>query len=186
MTLDGNCCLFIPQSEYLARRDRRRQFITGFTGSAGTAVITQTEALVWTDGRYFQQAANELDENWTLMKDGLPETLTMIQWLQKNCKAGDRVGVDAKLLSTRTWNQLVAAFENQGCVMTSVKENLVDLVWDDQPAQANNPVIALDVQFAGKLVGDKLVDIRQKMTAQGAKVLVVTALDEIACKFLCS
>lgn len=119
------------------------------------------------------------------MKDGLPETPTMVQWLRKNCKAGDRVGVDANLMSTRAWNQLAAAFENEGCVMTAVKQNLIDLVWDDQPAQPSNKVITLDVKYAGKLVADKLVEIRAKMEEQNAKVLVVTALDEIACEFLC-
>lgn len=174
----------IQQSEYIAARDRRRQFITGFTGSAGTAVVTKDEALLWTDGRYYQQADLELNkENWTLMKDGLPDTPTMAQWLQKNCKAGDRIGVDARLLSTRTWNSFVSAFDNQGCIMTAVKENLVDMVWDDQPAQPKSDLIALDVKFAGKLVSDKLVDVRAKMTEQGAKVLVVSALDEIACKW---
>lgn len=64
--------------------------------------------------------------------------------------------------------------------MTAVKENLVDLVWDDQPSQPNNPVIPLDVKYAGKLIDQKLVEIRAKMQEQQAKVLVVTALDEIA------
>jgi Xaa-Pro aminopeptidase len=168
------------QSEYIAPRDRRRAFITGFTGSAGTAVITQKEALIWTDGRYFQQAEKELGKDWTLMKDGMPEVLTLTQWLQKNCKQGDRIGVDANLYSTRAWNTLANAFENQGCVLTAVKPNLIDLVWDNQPSQPNNPVISLDVQFAGKLVDEKLKEVREKMEAQGAKVLVVTALDEIA------
>lgn len=169
------------QSEYIAPRDRRRHFITGFTGSAGTAVITQEKALLWTDGRYYQQATLQLDGNWTLMKDGLPETPTYTQWLQKNCKAGDRVGVDANLLSTRAWATLAVAFENEGCVMTAVKENLVDLVWDDQPGPPSSELLALDVKFAGKLVSQKLIEIREKMTEQSAKVLIVTALDEIAC-----
>jgi Xaa-Pro aminopeptidase len=138
---------------------------------------------LWTDGRYYQQAGNQLDPKyWTLMKDGLPDTLTMVQWLSKNCKSGDRVGVDANLMSTRQWNQLVTAFENEGCVMTAVKQNLVDLVWDDQPAQPSNKVIALDIKYAGKTVADKLVEIREKMKEQSAKVLVVTALDEVACE----
>lgn len=166
----------------ISSRDRRRHFITGFTGSAGTAVVTQTEALLWTDGRYFQQAEIQLDENWTLMKDGLPETPTMVQWLQRNCKFGDRIGVDANLMSTRAYNQLVSAFENEGCIVTAVKQNLIDLVWDDQPGPTSNPIITLDVKFSGKLVGDKLDEIQEKMKANDAKVLVVTALDEIACK----
>lgn len=176
-----NCPLHL-QSEYIAPRDRRRHFITGFTGSAGTAVVTAKEALLWTDGRYYQQAALELDENWTLMKDGLPETLTLAQWLQRNCQKGDRIGVDPNLMSTRTWGTLANAIETQGCIMTAVKENLVDLVWDDQPSQPNNPVITLDVKYAGKLVDQKLIEIRAKMQEHQAKVLVVTALDELACK----
>lgn len=165
-----------------AARDRRRHFISNFTGSAGTAVVTPTEALLWTDGRYFQQATLQLDENWTLMRDGLPETPTMVKWLQQNCRSGDRIGVDATLMSTRAYNQLVSAFENEGCIVTNVRPNLVDLVWDNQPALPNNPLITLDVKFSGKLVSEKLVDIRGRMQGQGVKVLIVTALDEIACK----
>lgn len=168
----------------ISPRDRRRHFITGFTGSAGTAVVTPTEALLWTDGRYFQQAEMQLDQNWTLMKEGLPDTPTMVKWLQRNCKSGDRIGVDSNLMSTRAYNQLVSAFENEGCIVTAVKQNLVDLVWDDQPGQVNNPLITLDVKFAGKLVSEKLVEIRRNMQEKNAKVLVVTALDEVACEFI--
>lgn len=113
----------------------------------------------------------------------MPDVLTMTQWLQKNCKRGDRIGVDANLYSTRAWNTLYNAFENEGCILTAVKENLIDLVWDDQPAQPNNPVNPLDVKFAGKLVDEKLREVREKMAAQNAKVLVVTALDEVACEY---
>lgn len=116
------------------------------------------------------------------MKDGLPETPTYTQWLQKNCNAGDRVGVDASLLSTRAWATLAAAFENEGCIMTAVKENLVDLVWDEQPSLPSSALLALDVKFAGKLTSQKLAEVREKMTEQSAKVLIVSALDEIACK----
>lgn len=75
-----------------------------------------------------------------------------------------------------------SAFENDGCILTAVKENLVDLVWEAQPQQPNNPIRPLDVKFAGKLISEKLAAIREKMTANNAKVLVVTALDEVACK----
>lgn len=87
------------QSEYIGKTDERRSFISGFTGSAGTAVVTEKEALLWTDGRYFQQAEEQLDENWTLMKDGLAATPTMGNWLSIHLAAGDRVGVDGNLLS---------------------------------------------------------------------------------------
>lgn len=116
------------------------------------------------------------------MKDGQPDVLTMTQWLQKNCKRGQRIGVDANLYSTRAWNTLASAFDNQGCILTAVKQNLIDEVWDDRPAKDFKPVEPLDVKFAGKFVHEKLTEIRTKMEAQNAKVLVVTALDEIACK----
>lgn len=181
MSINGN---LIFQSEYLAAHDARRQFITSFTGSAGTAVVTQDQALLWTDGRYYQQAAKQIDENWTLMKDGLPETPTIVQWLTKNCYAGALIGVDATLYSTRAWNTLVTAFENEGCSMTPVRQNLIDLVWNGQPPHPRNPIIPLDVKYAGKTVAEKLIEIRAKMKEQNAKVLIVTALDEVACEFV--
>lgn len=120
--------------------------------------------------------------NQIFPQDGLPDTPTVTQWLQKNCKRGDRVGVDANLYSTRAWNTLSSAFENEGCILTAVKDNLVDLVWDDQPSQPSNPIHPLEVKYAGKFVSEKLTAIREKMTENNAKVLVVTALDEVACE----
>lgn len=117
------------------------------------------------------------------MKDGLPDTPTIVQWLAKHCKSGERIGVDANLYSTRQWNTMSSAFENEGCVMTAVKENLIDLVWEDQPTYPTNPLLALDIEYAGKSVADKLKEIREKMKEQNSKVMVVTALDEIACKY---
>lgn len=102
------------QSEYISPTDERRSFISGFTGSAGTAIVTQKEALLWTDGRYYQQAEQQLDENWTLMKDGLTTTPTMGTWLANNLSAGDRVGVDGTLLSCRVWSPLYTALSSNG------------------------------------------------------------------------
>lgn len=171
------------QSEYLASRDERRAFITGFDGSAGTAIVTQKEALLWTDGRYYQQATNQLDSNWTLMKDGLPSTPTMGAWLSKHCKDGEVIGVDSSLLSTRTWNSLQSALENSGCNLKGVSYNLVDLVWGDaQPAAPQNKIIPLDVQYSGKFISDKVKEVRDKMNDQNVSLLALTALDEIACE----
>lgn len=115
----------------------------------------------------------------------MPDVPTMTQWLQRNCKRGDRIGVDASLYSTRAWNTLSNAIENEGCILTAIKPNLVDLVWDNQPEQPSNTVNPLDVQFAGKLIDAKLAEVRGKMAAENAKVMVVTALDEVACEFSC-
>lgn len=92
------------QSEYISDHDERRRFITGFDGSAGTAVVTQTEALLWTDGRYYSQAEQQMDSNWTLMKDGLPATPTIGAWLANHLAKGATVGVDPNIISCRLWN----------------------------------------------------------------------------------
>lgn len=103
------------QSEYICEHDDRRAYVSGFDGSAGTAVITVDKALLWTDGRYYQQALKQLDKNWCLMKDGLPMTPSVGSWLAENIPKGSAVGVDPKLLSYRAWKpiekDLIAAGE---------------------------------------------------------------------------
>lgn len=102
------------QSEYISPADERRSFVSGFDGSAGTAIVTQNAALLWTDGRYHQQAGNQIDNNWTLMKDGLPATPTIGNWLVNNLSVGARIGVDGNLLSFRIWNPLAAELASNG------------------------------------------------------------------------
>lgn len=168
------------QSEYLAKRDERRAFISGFDGSAGTAVVTEKEALLWTDGRYYQQAGKQLDENWTLMKDGQPATPSIDAFLAKVLEPGSKVGVDANLISTRAWNPLHTSLKSSGCSLLPITPNLIDLVWKDQPAAPQNPIIPLNLEFTGQSVAQKLAAVREKMTDKRASVLVVSALDEIA------
>lgn len=109
------------QSEYICSTDARRSFISGFDGSAGTAIVTLNEALLWTDGRYFQQAEQQLDENWTLMKDGLTTTPTMSNWLANNLSSGDSVGADGNLLSFRAWSPLATALHSNGIISLSLQ-----------------------------------------------------------------
>ncbi|XP_058444565.1 xaa-Pro aminopeptidase ApepP [Malaya genurostris] len=168
------------QSEYLAKRDERRAFITGFDGSAGTAVVTENEALLWTDGRYYQQASKQMDTNWTLMRDGQPTTPTIDAWLAKTLKPGSKVGVDANLIPTRAWNPLQSSLKSAGCLLLTISPNLIDLIWKDQPVAPRNPIIPLSVEYAGRSVAEKLVAMREKMTDKRASVVVVSALDEIA------
>lgn len=168
------------QSEYLAKRDERRAFISGFDGSAGTAVVTDKEALLWTDGRYYQQAGKQLDEQWTLMKDGQPTTPTIDAYLAKVLEPGSKVGVDANLISTRAWNPLHTSLKSAGCSLLPITPNLIDLVWKDQPAAPQHPVEPLLVEYTGQTVAQKLDAVREKMNDKRASVLVVSALDEIA------
>lgn len=171
------------QSEYIAPCDCRRAFVSGFDGSAGTAVITESQAALWTDGRYFLQAAEQLDSNWTLMKDGLPDTPSQGDWLSKVLPVGGRVGVDPFLMSTEVWRPLSKLLKSNGHSLVPVTENLVDLTWDDQPAPPNNAIIILDQSYTGITWQEKVKKIREKMVEKKAEALVVTALDEIAYLF---
>lgn len=116
-------------SEYVAAADERRAFITGFTGSAGTAVITPTQALLWTDARYFLQAEQQLGPEWTLMKMHQPGVLEMHVWLAENLQKGMHVGLDPQMHaaeSVKEWEE--KHWVQKGLVVQSIEKNLVDQV----------------------------------------------------------
>lgn len=120
-------------SEYLSERDKRRQFVSGFTGSAGTAVITLDRALLWTDGRYFLQAQQELDESqWQLMRDGLPETPSIGDWLNRNLPPTSVVGIDTTLYQEDFYLTLDTKIRENRLQLFHTKQNLVDIVWADR------------------------------------------------------
>lgn len=167
-------------SEYPAECDKRRAFISGFTGSAGTAIITLQQAYLWTDGRYFLQATQEMDSNWTLMKEGVPSTPTQELWLIRNLPPNSYVGADPNVMSHKTWKSLQEQLDSFGHKLAAVETNLVDLVWSNRSAATNNPIVPLERKFSGKSIKDKLTDVRLQMKDKNASILVLTALDEIA------
>ncbi|ODN06449.1 Xaa-Pro aminopeptidase 1 [Orchesella cincta] len=167
-------------SEYIADCDTRRAFITGFDGSAGTAIVTLSKALMWTDGRYFLQASQQMDSNWTLMKMGLADVPPPSEWLNKNLPAGSFVGVDPRLYCNDEWDKLAKALHENGNRLVAVKENLVDLIWQTRPSRPKKHVDELPLKYAGKSTADKLVDLRKKIADDGVEYLVVTELDQIA------
>lgn len=171
------------QSEYIAPCDCRRAFVSGFDGSAGTAVITEHEARLWTDGRYFLQAEKQLDDNWTLMKDGLPTTPSQGDWLSKVLPMGGRVGVDPFLMATETWKPLSKLLKSNGHHLVPVSQNLIDLVWEDQPPPPCNNLMVLEPSYTGKSWEEKITLVREKLKEKRADALVVTALDEVAYLF---
>lgn len=171
------------QSEYIAPCDCRREFVSGFNGSAGTAVITEHEAALWTDGRYFLQADKQLDENWTLMKDGLPTTPSQGDWLSKVLPMGGRVGVDPFLMAAETWRPLSKLLKSNGHHLVAVNQNLVDLVWQDQPPPPCNSLMVLEHSYTGKSWQEKVQIVRGKMVEKKADAFIVTALDEVAYLF---
>lgn len=173
------------QNEYLASCDLRREFISGFSGSAGTAIVTDTLAALWTDGRYFLQAEKQLDSNWTLMKHGLPDTPTQEEWLIQVLSSGSKVGVDPCVITHDKWQKMSRALSAAGLSLVSTETNLVDQVWEDhgRPDPPNEGLIVMDMSYTGKSWHDKVKEVREKMTKKKADALVVTALDEIAWLF---
>ncbi|KAG5333331.1 XPP1 aminopeptidase, partial [Acromyrmex heyeri] len=171
------------QSEYSTERDQRRCFISGFRGSYGTVVILHDAALLWTDGRYYQQAMSELDppEAWTLMREGLLDTPTITAWLATNLPPKSVVGADANLISFTEWTRLQNSLIDAGHDLIPLSENLVDKVWgDDQPAPTANIVLPQLLRYSGRSAGDKIKACRDAMRENGTTILVVTALDAIA------
>ncbi|XP_016989417.1 xaa-Pro aminopeptidase ApepP [Drosophila rhopaloa] len=169
------------QSEYQCKHDERRSFVSGFDGSAGTAVITTDSALLWTDGRYYQQAEKQLDSNWVLMKDGLTTTPSIGAWLAKNLPKGSSVGVDPRLLSFRVWKPIETELNSAECQLVPIENNLIDEVWgQDQPPQTSNKIITLKLEHSGVTVAKKWEVVRKQLKDKNVDALVVSALDEIA------
>lgn len=181
------------QSEYIADCDGRREFISGFSGSAGTAVVTLEKAALWTDGRYHLQASEQLDPTcWILMKDGLPETATQSEWLRDILKAGNKVGVDPYLISHDSWKKMSKELKTSDISLVAVDDNLIDKVWNDlellkespgtnaQPKRPCNKLIKLDMNITGKDWQTKVKELRDELKKKKCCAIIVTALDEIA------
>ena len=167
----------------LANTSRRvssaRRWISEFTGSAGTVVVTDDEALLWTDGRYFVQAEEELSEDWTLMRSGTKGTPDAKTWLKTTMAAGSAVGIDPNVHSVSEARELRKALEESECEVVALEENLVDSIWSDRPAFPKTKLRVHPAEFAGQTVEEKLTHIREKMKENGTQRLVVSSLDDV-------
>ncbi|KAF2219766.1 peptidase M24 [Elsinoe ampelina] len=173
------------QSEYIAPTDARREYISGFSGSAGTAVITSDKATLATDGRYFNQAGKQLDGNWFLLKQGLQDVPTWQEWTIEQSEGGKTVGVDPSTITAPEARKLGEKIRKKGGNdLVAVKENLVDLVWGkDKPARPNEPAKVLSNEFSGKPYQEKIEELRKEIDKKKAAGMVVSMLDEIAWLF---
>ncbi|SDF45185.1 aminopeptidase P family N-terminal domain-containing protein [Eubacterium pyruvativorans] len=167
------------QDEYVGDHFKARVYITGFTGSAGTALITETEAFLWTDGRYFIQAAKELEGSTVeLMKMSEPGVPTISQFLKEHVKPGQTLGFDGRTLSMDEGTGYRDAVEKAGGAVR-YDLDLIDEIWEDRPPMSDKPAWLLPVEYAGKTAEDKIRDIREKMAEAGADVHVETTPDDI-------
>ena len=168
------------ESEYVGEHFKARKYITGFTGSAGTAVVTMEEAGLWTDGRYFLQAAAQLEGTTvTLFRMGEEGVPTIPEYLANVLKAGDVLGFDGRVINAALGEQFAALAEKaRGSVYA--EEDLVGLIWEDRPPLPDKKVWVLPAEYAGKSAADKIADVRAAMEKEGADVHLLTSLYDIA------
>ena len=167
------------QSEYVADRFKSRQWLSGFTGSAGIVVVTATHAGVWTDARYYAQCATQIEgtpfEMHKQIVQGAPEH---IDWVANNLSSGSKVGCDGHLFAAAQIRQMRGRFAKNNIKLAS-HYDLIEPIWKDRPTLPTAPIFEHEAHFSGKTRGEKLADIRKKMVELGANYHLVTTLDDI-------
>lgn len=141
------------------------------------------EAALWTDGRYFLQAEQQLDSNWTLMKAGLKSTPTKEDWLGKVLPAGSKLGVDGRLISFEAFKKMSEALAKDNISIELGQDNLVDAVWTDRPAVDLKPIMVLGQEYAGRSSADKIAALQKYLVDNKYAGFIVSALDEVAWLF---
>lgn len=167
------------QSEYVGEHFKARKFITGFSGSYGTAVILKDDAGLWTDGRYFFQATNELEGTGVrLMKMFVGDTPSVTEFLAANIKEGGKVGFDGRVLSMGEGQEYEEALSPKN-ISIDYSEDLIDAVWTDRPALSDKPAFFLEEKYSGESTASKLERVRQVMRNHGATVHAIASLDDV-------
>lgn len=167
------------ESEYVGSHFSCREYITGFTGSAGTALIGRDWAGLWTDGRYFVQAASELEGSGVeLMKIGEPGVPTIEEYLEKHLPQQGILGFDGRVVSARMGEDLKKRLESRN-VSFAYTEALIGEIWEERPGLSAEPVWVLEERYAGRPAAEKIAELRQEMKAVQATVHILTTLDDI-------
>ncbi|MDR0987894.1 MAG: aminopeptidase P family protein [Prevotellaceae bacterium] len=185
MAKEGVAAFIVPStdphlSEYIAPHWMSRQWISGFTGSAGTVVVTATQAGLWTDSRYFLQAGEQLSGTGiTLYKEMLPDTPSIPAFLSGVLQAGDTVGIDGKMFCVEEVEKLQAACKEYGIQVKPMPDPF-EVIWHHRPCMPLSPAFRYQVSYAGMDVPRKLAAVRNALREQQAQALLLPALDEIA------
>ena len=167
-------------SEYVAPHWQSREWISGFTGSAGTIVVTQQEAGLWTDSRYFLQAAQQLEGSGIdLYKEMLPETPSITEFLCQRLKAGESVGIDSSVFSMQEANRLEKELAGWQICLQALPDPM-ETIWINRPNLPEAPAYLYETKYAGKTCAEKLETLRSEMKSIGVNAILLSALDEIA------
>lgn len=170
-------------SEYLTPHWKERAFISGFTGSAGTAVITLDGGGLWTDSRYFLQAEEQLaNTGLSLFKEGEVETPSITEFLGRKLRKGSWVSVNPLMFSINSMKKLKGELENYG-VHVNTQHDFINQIWNKRPKLPNEPAITLPVEYSGEHIKDKLTRVRKVLKQEKVDYLILTALDDIAWLF---
>ena len=180
-------------SEYVADHWKGREWISGFNGSAGTAVVTMTSAALWTDSRYFIAAAEQLkDTEFVLMKERIAGTPTIPEWIGTqlsalnaqrstlNAHRSTEVGIDGSVMTAAAVEQLVAELRSEGGLTLRTNIDPLRTIWTDRPPLPTAPIEIQPMQYAGKSARDKIAEIRNALRKEHADGMLVAALDDIA------
>ncbi len=169
-------------SEYTPDRWKGREWISGFNGSAGTAVVTTDAAALWTDSRYFLAAAEQLSgTEFKLMKLKVPGTPTISEWLGSQLRNRNaQVGVDGMVNAEADVEALIADMRRQGGITVRTNFDPLRDIWTDRPPVPNNKVVIQPMEYAGETVASKITRVRQALREQHADGMLVSALDEVA------
>lgn len=171
------------QSEYVGEHFKARAFITGFTGSAGTAVFTKDEAGMWTDGRYFIQATAQMEGSGvTLRKMGTEGVPTVEEYLLATLKSGMTLGFDGRVVAMGTGKGLEEKLAKQNVKINDTAD-LISEIWQDRPPLSQEKAFLLEEKYAGESTAKKLASVREKMKAAGANTHVLATLDDVCWLF---
>lgn len=166
------------QSEYVGEHFKARKYITGFSGSYGTAVICQDDAGLWTDGRYFFQATNELEGSGVrLMKMFVGDTPSVTEYLADKIPEGGKVGFDGRVLSIDEGKEYEDALSPKN-ISIDYEEDLIDQIWEDRPPLSDKPAFFLEEKYSGESSAHKLERVRKIMKDNGATVHIIASLDD--------
>lgn len=169
------------QGEYVPDHWKGREFISGFNGSAGTAVVTMTSAALWTDSRYFIAAEEQLrGTEFKLMKLKMPGTPTIAEWIGKECAAGAEVALDGWCSSVNAVKELMADLRQQGGITLRTNLDPLAQIWTDRPVIPEHVVEIFPLQYAGESCREKIARIRQALRQKHADGMLMSALDDIA------
>ena len=169
------------QGEYVPDHWKGREFISGFDGSAGTAVVTMTSAALWTDSRYFLAAEEQLrGTEFQLMKLKIEGTPTMAEWIGRECGPGAEVGVDGLVCSASFVKELIADLRKQGGITLRTNLDPLAQIWRDRPAIPENKAEIYPLEYAGECAHDKIARIRKSLREKHADGMLMSALDDIA------